>query len=175
MLERKHNPVLFLLLKEVGFFDFHATNSGRIIMRHQVVAYAYKGYQAYLNGFQCLKGETEVHHLNSVPGDDRPENLVYTSPNDNLILAQTARSGYYGKVKNTSTTIFNSQGRAVKNPLHYLVNLIQETIKATIGCSIGFTNILLHLDTRYGRVVIDGTLPPLNIPDNEFVFATSTS
>ena len=168
-LEPRHNTVLFWLLHKAGFFQFLVTNKGRLIARHQVVAYANFGYRAFLNGFVARKGETEVHHINSSPGDDRESNLDYVSPADNLLCAEASRTNYRGKVQSTQPTIFNRQGKKIKDHVHHLLILINRTIDASVGSCIPSTHVLLHLNVSDGREVKAGYPKPFFIPDELFV------
>lgn len=171
-LEPRYNTVLYWLLHKAGFFQFHVTNKGRLISRHQVVAYANFGYRAFLNGFVARKGQTEVHHIDSCPGNDVPENLEYTSPTDNLLCAEASRTAYRGKVESTQPTIFNRQGKKIRDHVHHLLMLINRTIDATIGACIPYTQLLMHLDVSYGRDVKPGYPKPYFIPDELFVTST---
>lgn len=168
-LEPRHNTALFWLLHKAGFFEFHVTNKGRLISRHQVVAYANFGYRAFLNGFVARKGETELHHLDSVAGNDVPENLEYTSPADNLLCAEASRTSYRGKVESTQPTIFNRQGKRIRDHVHHLLILINKTIDASVGACIPYTQLLMQLDVSYGRELKAGYPKPFLIPDELFV------
>jgi hypothetical protein len=167
-LEPRHNRILFYLLHQAGFFNFHVTNKGFIVSRHQVVAYANFGFRAYLNGFVAKKNEVTVHHLNSTPGDDRASNLEYASPTDNLLCAEASRTSYRGKVESTQPTIFNRQGKRIKDHIHHLLILINRTIDATVGACIPYTKLLMLLDVSYGKTVERGYPKPFYVSDALF-------
>ena len=126
---KKNKEKLFNFLTEKGFFDFHCTNSGWVVGVHQVVAFCTYGYKALANGFTAKYGEVEVHHLNSNPMSNEPDNLVYLSCNDHQIVSMASKTPFYDKPSNSRiTTPFNRRGRKVVGHNSFLANIISVTI-----------------------------------------------
>lgn len=94
----KHKE-LFKLLALIGFFDYHQTNNGFIILNSQVIFYIHKGWRDYREGGFMLKDESEIHHLDHNSSNDNPNNLVKVTPYENKMLATCVKGGFYlGKV-----------------------------------------------------------------------------
>lgn len=135
----RENQEIFYMLTALGAFKFYKTNKGRIIGVSQVVAFlCCGGYKAYKNGFEAPKHEIEVHHINGDITDNSEENLVYVGKQDHLILSSATNTPFKGDVTLKKPTPFNKQGQQVKNPKHYLANLLQETLKAVATKRSGF-------------------------------------
>lgn len=131
------NVQLKQMLTEAGFFQFHLSNSGVTVYEHQIVAFFYCGGQEALKrGLTCVKGVHEIHHLSGETWDSRPSNLVYiTEEGHNLITKhQRAFNKYIRRIKKTSLinywtgTIWNKQGRVVKNFVDWLFNILVKTL-----------------------------------------------
>ena len=126
------NPRLHKLLVAYGFFSFHSTNKGVVVTRSQVVAFFFKGgHEALKNGYSAQYGRVEVHHLNSLPYDDRPSNLRYVSTTDHKVCHDALNQIYEGARDSTEPTPFNSDGKQVKNHEAFLANLVEETLRKT--------------------------------------------
>lgn len=154
VLRAARNSHLYQLLHLVGFFDFHVTNTQRLIVGlHQVVAYAYWGWKAYRNGFLARRGEVEVHHIDDNPLNNHPRNLIYVSPMENCLVAQAIRSECGSCVLHGKTIPFNRQGRLVKNPIAYFVSIVKLSIERTfaaLGLQVEAVNVLLELPRDFG-------------------------
>jgi hypothetical protein len=136
--KRADNKYVFELLDLSGFFDFHTTNKGEIVGLSQIVAfYACGGYKALANGFTAKEGFVEVHHINGVTDDNRPENLVYLSKQDHILVSSSTNTPLVGKPKSEEPTPFNKQGEPVSNPIHFLANILQQTLAAVSNSRTG--------------------------------------
>lgn len=141
------------LLEQAGFFDFHVTNNGNIIGEHQVVAFLFRGgHKALQNGFQVKEGEMEVHHFNSCPWDNRPENLQYLAVQDHKLVTEYMDQLYVGQYEDFSATPFNAQGRPIRDSLRFLRHVAEQTLIAT-DCAVG-----LNVSFRPGEFLKN--LPP---------------
>lgn len=155
VLYHNHNKRLFRLLDEAAFFDFHITNNKLIVGLHQIVAYIYKGYKAYYNGYTVSKGEVEVHHINSNTSDNSPGNLVYVSTQEHILISQASLNyNSFSIVKSAAPCPFNNKGLPVINPLKRLSYLVFITIKRTfhslgISSNIPYVAILLEVPSLY--------------------------
>jgi hypothetical protein len=129
--KRADNKSVFRTLTRSGFFDFHTTNNGEIVGVSQIVAfYACGGYKALSNGFKAEEGVVEVHHINGVTDDNRPENLTYLSKQDHIIVSSATNTPLIGRPKSEEPTPFNKQGETITNPIHFLANILQQTLAA---------------------------------------------
>lgn len=127
-LKNKHE-VLFNRLQRVGFFDFYTTNNGWIVSEHQIVAFfCCGGYKAMKNGFVAKKGEIEIHHINSVTTDNRPENLVYLSTSDHQAVSMLSHTAFLSDIKEVLCTPFNRQGKSITDHYHYIYSVVVETV-----------------------------------------------
>jgi hypothetical protein len=131
------NPELKQMLTEAGFFDFHLSNSGVTAYYHQIISFYFcGGIEALKRGLTCIKGVHELHHLNGITSDNRPSNLVYiTEEGHNLVTKhQRAFNKYIRRIKKASLinywtgTIWNKQGRVVKNFVDWLFNILVKTL-----------------------------------------------
>lgn len=150
------NKPLFDLLYKVGFFDFHKSNKGSIISLHQIVAYVNKGYKAYQNGFLCLKGETEIHHIDSNPLNNKNSNLIYVSTQEHLLITQASNinSSQIHIVKKADPCAFNNKGLPVVNPFKRLAYIVSLTIRVSfkrlgIKIKIPYSSILAQIPNCY--------------------------
>jgi HNH endonuclease len=151
VLHSRSNALLFLILEECGFFQFHATNTRRLIVGlHQVVAFAHFGWKAYRNGFIARRGEVEVHHLDDDPTNNHPSNLVYVSPQENLLVAQAVRRFNSSRIITGQTIAFNRQGRLVKDPVAYFIRIVRLSIQRTLDICVENLRILLELPRDFG-------------------------
>ena len=98
----KQNKPLFNLLHKIGFFKFHVTNKGHIVSYHQIVAFIFNGWKKLKWGSKCIKGKTEIHHIDNNTSNNSPYNLAYTSPIINKAIATI------------TSIVFNK-----KDPLYY--------------------------------------------------------
>jgi hypothetical protein len=136
-MERRKNESFFQLLDEIGFFQFHVTNSGWIVGLHQVVAFISYGWKALKNGFIAKKDEIEVHHIDGNISNNKADNLVYLSKQDHVLVSSVSSTPTYGIPKSSVPTPFNRQGKKIQECAHhFLVNIAKETIEA-IGNRIG--------------------------------------
>lgn len=124
------NKLVFKILRHLGFFDFHETNSGAVVATAQVVAFLHYGYKALRNGFKAREGHLEVHHLSGDCSDDRPENLVYLSKQDHLVVSASSNTPRFGKVESCDPTPFNRQGRPINDHKRFLAEIITTTVAA---------------------------------------------
>lgn len=137
-------------LHKIGFFHFHSTNSGRVVSVHQIIAFVYKGFKAFKNGFIAPKGQVEIHHLDSCPYNNSPENLVYVSPQEHQIISDSVGTGYIPFFKYPSFCEFNQQGKTTSQPKQRLAYLIKLTFEATMSkldkpIKVNTPEILLYL------------------------------
>lgn len=130
VLFRQDNKLLFNSLRKLGCFSFYCDNKGDIIGVSQVIAFLHHGYKAHANGFTAPRGQVEVHHINGDITDNRPENLIYLSKQDHLMISSCTNTVAVGKLKHSDPTPFNRQGRPVENPKHYLANVLADTLEA---------------------------------------------
>lgn len=87
-LTKKNNKTLFTLLSQVGFFTFHKSNRKKqIVGLHQVVLFVFKGFKSLTFGGKCLKGKTEIHHIDHNPSNNSHHNLEYTTPVNNKVIS----------------------------------------------------------------------------------------
>ncbi len=140
-LSLKANEPLLDVLIEQRFFDFHTTNHGRIVSKHQIVAY-FKcgGIDALKRGFTCPQGEYEIHHIDGKTSNNQPKNLVYlpTVLHQEITISQRRICKYLrvfgrkrfdtviGKLKDL--VIWNRQGRAVKNVIQFVCCVLTKTL-----------------------------------------------
>jgi hypothetical protein len=131
------NKPLKQLLIDNGFFDFHTSNKGSLVYYHQVIAFFNcGGIHALKRGFTCVKGVTEIHHLNGKTWDNSPSNLVYITEEGHNIITTHQRSfnKYIRRVKRSSLlnywngVIWNTQGRRVTNFVDWLFFILGLTI-----------------------------------------------
>lgn len=141
----KDHPRLKDLLSRAGFFIFHSTNRGNLVGEHQIIAYLFRGgAKALRNGFEAREGEIEVHHYNSCPWDNRPENLQYLAVQDHKIITEYMDQHFRSKYEDYSATPFNAQGRPVKDSHRFLREATEKTMDETdkaIGLNIPFNPV----------------------------------
>ena len=131
VLYREHNKTLFNVLAKLGLFDFYATNKGHMINRSQIIAFLFcGGYEAYQHGHTACKDYIEVHHIDGIVDNDTESNLVYLSKQDHAFVSGCTYTPMFGRMPSTSSTPFNKRGEAIKNPIHFLANIIQKTLAA---------------------------------------------
>lgn len=147
----KHKT-LKALLEQYKFFQFHITNKGHIVSEHQIVAFFYWGYKALLNGFTCIKGELDIHHIDSNPSNNDPDNLIYLSSQDHLAVSMFANSKILSVDINNSHTPFNRQGRPISNIYTFLTNVIRDTMRQSIAKFKPFSSIGRGLRSLFLRV-----------------------
>ena len=154
LLYKKDNKRLFSLLNEAAFFDFHITNNQHIVGLHQVVAYIYHGWRAYLNNFTAAKGDVEIHHIDSDPSNNSPGNLIYVSPQEHLLISQATSIQSTTFVRHCDPCPFNKKGHPISNPFKRLSYLVFITINRTfkklgIRFSVPQFNILSEIPLSY--------------------------
>jgi hypothetical protein len=131
VLYRQDNKALFSSLEELGVFEFYSTNAGHMLNRSQVIAFLFcGGYEANQRGYKAEKNYIEVHHINGVVDDDTEENLVYLSKQDHAYVSSCSYTPLFGRIPDVASTPFNKQGRSIKNPIHFIVNIIRQTVAA---------------------------------------------
>ncbi len=140
------SPAVKKAAQESGMYQFHSSNTtNETYYEHQLVLYSRVGYKAFINGFECVKGEMGCHHLNSIRDDNRPENLEYASVADNNLAAAACatKDPYcYGHKEGTK---WNNQGECIVNSKHHLAGLISRTLQATRGIQVSQVQALLQL------------------------------
>ncbi len=158
------NKTLFSLLKKIGFWNFYSGNSGKIVGYSQVVAFLFcGGVEAYQNGIGS--DNLEVHHINGDVTDDSPDNLVYLSREDHEYVSHVSYTYFHGRLKEQGSTPFNKRGRPITNPIHFLVNIIQETVAAVSQRRSGnrieltFTEVLMALPQTIRNAPLVKQLP----------------
>ena len=145
---------LWELLEFLGFWEFHSTNlSKKLIYRYQVEAFLHytnnkktkPGWTQLIgvpyldpNRPTCRKYEKEIHHLDSNPQNDSPENLTYVTPAENKLLAYLVGNLYGGVVKSWAFTL---------RPFEEFLPLLQATAKKTLGVELPFKG----LQQQYAR------------------------
>lgn len=155
------NPTLFEAITDLDFFNFQSTNKQRAIVGyHQVVLYLHRGIWTWrYHSDKVLASERcEVHHLNSQPSCNDPDNLVYVTPQQNKLCAGAVHRKYLGHV--TSACI-KSWGD-FSNGLADTAKLIHLTIIRTFQ-GIGLplkdipkaAHILMQLPHRTGKEIVD--------------------
>lgn len=134
----KENKTLFDHLDKFGFFEFHQTNNKQIAYFHQIISFfRCGGLQAFNNGFRCLKGETEIHHINGNCLDNRAQNLMYIDKlsHQQVTKHQRAANKYLKVFKDKPISdkreIWNRKGELVINLKRWLANLILKTVVLT--------------------------------------------
>lgn len=161
---RQDNPHFFnFVLDPIEIFDFYSTNRGDMIGVSQVVAYIEcGGWEAFcFYNFTAPNDEIEVHHINGNTADNRPCNLVYLSRQDHQYVSNCTYTPFYGKVTWSGSTPFNRRGKPIKDPAHYLANII----KATLSCisikhtgkksDLAFSKILKALPKRLWQFAVN--------------------
>lgn len=148
------NKTLFNLLDQAGFFEFHISNNKFIVGLHQIVAYIYKGYRSYINGYTVEKGYIEIHHLDSNPRNNHITNLVYVSTQEHLLISQASLNYTTTIVKSCEPCPFNSKGEPVSDALKRLSYLVYTTIKRTfssigVSTNISVFNVLCEIPQVY--------------------------
>lgn len=145
------NLELWSYLLQSGVFDFYSTNSSNyMIGKSQLVAFCYcGGWQAFCNGFRAPKYQIQVHHINGHTLDNRPCNLVYLSCQDHLIVSQMSFTPFYGKNRSYYPTPFNRRGKPIKDPKHYLANVILTTL-----CCVSMYRSGKKLDLQLSKILI---------------------
>jgi hypothetical protein len=139
-------------LEQYKFFDFHISNHGHIVSEHQIVAFFHWGYKALMNGFIATKEDINVHHINSNPNDNRPENLIYLSTNDHLLVSMLANSKILTPTITKGHTPFNRQGKPIANIYTFLTNIIRDTMRQSIAIFKPFSNIGRSLRSLFLKV-----------------------
>ena len=131
------NVELKQLLTQHGFFEFHTSNKGNLVYYHQVVAFfECGGIHALKRGFTCVKGQHELHHLNSKTHENQASNLVYITEEGHSLITkhQRAFNKYVKRIKKKSLlsywtgVIWNKQGRQVTNFVDWLFYILSVTI-----------------------------------------------
>lgn len=131
LLPKSKNKTLFSLLKKAGFFIFHKTNKGKIVGVHQVVLFIYKGWKSLAFKGECIKGKTEIHHIDHNPSNNNHHNLEYTTPVNNKAIATivniccNSTSSYYN-----SQVQFDLDKVLMFGPSNF-IELLLKSIKAT--------------------------------------------
>lgn len=163
---RKENKELFKAMEDLQFFEFQSSNKTKQIAGvHQFVLYLHRGvwtwrYFKYKLEAADKEGtrRTDIHHLNSVVSDNRPENLVYVTPQQNSFCADAVCRPYHGLRALNSA---NVKTWAKYNGASDTAKLIRLTMIRTFE-AMGFTleqmptvaNILLQLPINVGKEVI---------------------
>lgn len=130
---KSKNRWLFSLLKVTGFFNLFSSNNGHIVYIHQVVAFIHYGKDWLRHGYQIRRGEYEVHHLNSIPFDNNPHNLVIVSCADHRAVHEAMNQSYLGFPLSLKPTPINRQGKLVSNHKHFVVDLFKQTMELTLN------------------------------------------
>jgi hypothetical protein len=158
------NKLLFEQLDKVGLFTFYSNNSGQIIGVSQVVAFLFcGGLEAMQKGFDS--DNLEVHHINGDVTDNSPENLVFLSKEDHDYVSRCTFTPYFGRVQEQGSTPFNKQGRPITNAMHFLVNILQETVAAVSAHRSGkavvlsYAEVLLNLPSTLWNAPLHDRLP----------------
>lgn len=138
VLYREGNNELFSWLEEQSFFKFHASNvSKRIVYYHQVVAFFFcGGKEALANGFTCIKGSQELHHIDGHTMNNWISNLVYLTSEIHAAITkhQKALHKYlrvFKKGQLDSTVIWNKKGKLVTRVLDWLGQILIKTMLKT--------------------------------------------
>lgn len=152
-LTRHSNKQLFQYLDRCGFFSFHCTNSQKqICSLHQVVLYLHTGWKLFLKGYTCPAGTYEIHHLNHLPEDCSPNNLVYVTPQENQLLASITRMSYHSNATTAAIGAFNK-----KNKVSNFAKLVKLTFERTYSAlgfnapSVPLASWLMSLPSELGR------------------------
>lgn len=137
---KQNNKLLFKQLELDGFFEFHSSNSGEyIVSRHQVVAFYYcGGKEALENGYTCIHGQHEIHHLDGVPGNDHPNNLRYLTVESHREITKIQNetlglNNFISEISILETilpspNLWNRRGKAVKSLKGYMANILALTL-----------------------------------------------
>lgn len=143
------NKTLFNLLGKIGLWKFYENNTGKVIGYSQVVAFLFcGGLEALANGFTAVN--LEVHHISGDVTDNSADNLVYLSREDHEYVSHVSYTQFHGRLEEHGSTPFNKRGRPVSNAIHFLVNIVQQTVTAVAKKR---TNIDLKL--RYEQILGD--------------------
>lgn len=164
---RKDYPELFAALDTLKYFDFQRTNKTKqIVGIHQASCYLYRGVwawryysykidEAYANGTI----RSEVHHLDSDVTNNCKDNLVYVTPQQNSLCADSVSKQYHGLRALNSACV--KKWNVCNSGLADTAKLIRLTMIRTLE-AMSFTieqmptvaNILLQLPYNVGKEVI---------------------
>jgi hypothetical protein len=142
---RQSYKILFDLLDQAGFFNFHITNSGKSCLVYQIIKFFLRrngGWELMRNGIVCQMGQMEIHHINHNPDDNSEGNLIYVSPELNKLASEWTYKAVrcFAISEKKLNKLIKKLGKKIKDMQFendgYTVNyynLIKTTILATIS------------------------------------------
>lgn len=159
---RASNPELFEYLDELQFFAFQTTNKKReIVGVHQITLWLHRGVYCWRYNKHVMQESerVEVHHRNSITSDNRPDNLLYVTPQQNSLCANAVLKPYYGLRSLHSANI--QHWAAFGKGLSDTVALIRDCMLQTL-LGFGYTleqipsvaSIFLQLPVCTGKEII---------------------
>lgn len=160
-LTSNQNKALFKLLNQSGFFKLHYSNKKKqIVSFHQVVLFINKGWKKLAFDIQILKGQVEVHHLDHDPSNNCINNLAYTTPINNKIIADITSI-----CCNTSAKYHNAEVKFDLDKVNLFgagnfCELLIKSIKATsknFGKDL-FKELLFALPYKQSRIIYNMSL-----------------
>jgi hypothetical protein len=127
---------LLNLLTEIGLFQFYSKNNSKLLNVSQVVYYLKSGWKALENGYTAGKSsEVEIHHIDGDITNDSPHNLVALFSGDHYYVSACQNGTFrledffWQNSKATDQpTLFNNQGRPIKNHAKFLQRIIAATL-----------------------------------------------
>lgn len=132
-LSLKCNKNLLLMLQEDGYWRFAPNRSASLVGYHQIIAF-------YICAKDKPRGSgdhVEVHHMDGNTMNNLPSNLVYLSPNDHALCTKFQRRASklslklfasIGKKNNRLFTLFNRQGKPIRNWARFILSVICATV-----------------------------------------------
>lgn len=168
-LNRHHNTLIFQKLDEAGFFRFHCTNRKRkIVGVPQIVAFFTYGWKALKNGYDAREGQIEVHHIDGNVQNNSPENLVYLSKQDHLLVSAYSNTPRFGEVRSSNPTPFNRQGKPIESGhKRFLSEIVARTVAAVAAARTGkkvrvhFLRVWLSLPKKLYNKILNEVLEPV--------------
>lgn len=160
-LVRNQNKELFKLLEAACFFKLHTSNRKKqIVGLHQVVLYVHRGWKKLYFGHEIIQGQFEIHHLDHNPSNNTIDNLWYTTPTNNKVIADITSI-----CCNTSAKYYNAEVKFDLDKVNLFgagnfCELLIKSIKATsknFGKDL-FKELLLNLPFKQSRLIYNMSL-----------------
>lgn len=141
----KLTKLLKKLLRQIGCFDFYATNSGeKIIGVSQIIYYIYYGHESLRRGWRMAKGVYEIHHIDGDVSNNYPGNLIPLHVNEHRTISQFQRgklskdydvhiSSWLSQAACDDIPRFNRRGRKVKDVKAFLAYWLKETLSRSLN------------------------------------------